>query len=63
MYILSVPGSVIGCSRRYPRELDLDKMMVSDKEVEDLIEFCKKYCVQEGVDFTPKWYLSSFWGD
>lgn len=68
MYIVAIPKTCISNSRGYPEIFEPEKMVVSDKDRNELIIFCEKYCRpkdDESWEFPkmePKWYLSSYWG-
>jgi hypothetical protein len=67
MIILAVPSSVMFAIRGNPLAFDPLKLIVTDKERADLIDFCKEYCYPKDSyynfpEMKPEWYLSSYWG-
>ncbi len=62
MYMIAVPNSFYSNHRGSLIEIDPDQLKVTVEEVNALVDFCKTYCCAEMSEFTPKWYLSSYWG-
>lgn len=67
MYIIAAPGTHIKNSRGYPEIFEPEKMSVTKKQIDDVIEFCEKYCApkdkyDEFPEMKPHWYLTSMWG-
>lgn len=60
MYIMTLEDKSYSNSRGYPIEIDPANLIVSEKQKNILVDFCKKYIPSEVEE--PKWYLSSFWG-
>lgn len=61
VWIMAVSGTIMGASWGYPEAFDPEKLIVTEAQKKDLIDFCNKY----GIDITdkePKWYLSSYKG-
>lgn len=58
MYALALRGTEITARRGYAVELDMDKMAVSDEDIERF----RKWCETHDVEYTePKWLLVSYW--
>jgi len=68
MYMVALPNSCMSNSRGDPKEIDLQKLTVTEEDKAKLIEFCEKHCKPsedsccEFPEMKPKWYLSSYWG-
>lgn len=60
MYILAVPGTVKTAYRGDVEKFDPKDLTVSDEQVKELLEFCKKYGIEH--EETPTWCLVSYWG-
>ena len=59
MYILAIPKTLFIANRGYPVKFNPKELEVSQDEVNNLLDFCKKY----GLEFIdgPAWFLSSNW--
>lgn len=59
MYILAVRGAVIHARRGYPEEIKPEDLIVTEKQMQKLKDFCDKYKLECSE---PKWFLCSMWG-
>ena len=60
LYILAVKGSTLIASRGSPESFDPLQLVVSDEQVKELTDFCKRFGIV--YENPPQWYLSSYWG-
>jgi hypothetical protein len=60
IYILAVPSSVVGCCRGFPTKFKLEDLVVTEEEINKLVQFCKDHNIE--YESSPQWYLSSYWG-
>lgn len=60
MYILAVKSSILSASRGEPESFNPEELKVTQEETNTLLDFINKYVSKD--EFTPKWYLSSYWG-
>jgi len=59
-YILAVPNTFKVARRGYPESFHPMDLKVTLREIDTLLEFCRKYDIEVGGE--PQWYLSSYWG-
>lgn len=68
MYIIAIPQTCKQNSRGYPKAFEPKKLIITNKEYQNLITFCERYCKPlkntflDYPEIIPKWYLSSYWG-
>lgn len=60
IYVLAIPETCKSARRGYPERFVPTKLVFTDEQKEDLLEFCKTYEIE--FEDGPAWYLSSFWG-
>jgi len=60
MFAICIPGTLICCTRGYPKAFDVEALRVTEEEVGSLLAFLDEYNIES--DRNPQWLLMSFWG-
>lgn len=60
-YGLAVPGTVQRASRGYPHAINPYGLVVQLAQETDFIERLKEHGLYDGVNYPPRWWLTSLW--
>jgi len=66
-YIVAIPRTCMTSSRGFPKAFNPKDFVITEEEATALVAFCQEHCQPydedyDPPDFTPHWYLSSYWG-
>lgn len=59
-YLIAIPSTLIEAYRGYPEVIDPSRLVVTDEDVQTILDFCDRYSLE--FEGEPAWFLSSFWG-